>query len=182
MPQTQVQTQLEPNDLKQLKRWVAEGKFVDLSDAVHAAIHAGVNWWLFEEFHKWEQEKYGSMTDAEFHKAIAEEGMVPYAKPEPPPPSLPVNFVIPDEDEYINGLDDVDGAGSEWEGVRREEVRSRLRYLIQQRRWNCHKIAERLTWDGLPESDAAVESWYRGRENPHDPDAVLEALNRMLEE
>ena len=63
-----------------------------------------------------------------------------------------------------------------------EAVRSRLRYLIQQRRWGCHKIAERLTWDGLPESDATVESWYRGRENPGDPDAVLEALNRMLEE
>ena len=182
MQQTGIDTQLEPQDVKHLNRWVAEGKFVDLSDAIHAAIHAGVNWWLFEEFHKWEREKYGNMTDAEFHKAIAEEGMVPYAKPEPPPPPPPVNFVIPDEDEYIDGLDDSDGSESEWESVMQEAVRSRLRYLIQQRRWGCHKIAERLTWDGLPESDATVESWYRGRENPGDPDAVLEALNRMLEE
>ena len=118
MQQTGIDTQLEPQDVKHLNRWVAEGKFVDLSDAIHAAIHAGVNWWLFEEFHKWEREKYGNMTDAEFHKAIAEEGMVPYAKPEPPPPPPLVNFVIPDEDEYIDGLDDSDGSESEWESVK----------------------------------------------------------------
>lgn len=181
MQQTGIGAQLEPQDVQHLNRWIADGKFVDLADAIRSAVHAGVNWWLFEEFHKWEREKYGHMTDVEFQKAIAEEGMAPYAKPELPPPPPPINFVIPeDDDEYVEGLDD-DGE-SEWETVMREGVRSRLRYLIQQRRWNCHKIAERLTWDGLPESDGTVEAWYRGREEPGNPDAVIEALNRMLEE
>ena len=163
MQQTGIDAQLEPQDVQHLNRWIADGKFVDLADAIRSAVHAGVNWWLFEEFHKWEREKYGHMTDVEFQKAIAEEGMAPYAKPELPPPPPPINFVIPEnDDEYVEGLND-DGE-SEWETVMREGVRSRL------------------TWDGLPESDGTVEAWYRGREEPGNPDAVIEALNRMLEE
>ena len=76
MQQTGIDTQLEPQDVKHLNRWVAEGKFVDLSDAIHAAIHAGVNWWLYDEFARSGNGKStANMTDAEFNKAIAEEGM-----------------------------------------------------------------------------------------------------------
>ena len=109
MPQTQIQAQLEPHDLEHLNRWVASGKFVDLADAIQSAIHAGVNWWLFEEFAKWEKEKYGGMTEVEFNKAIAEEGMAPYARTQPPP-APPVVFTIPDESDYINQLDGLESS------------------------------------------------------------------------
>lgn len=179
MSQTGRDVHLEPEDVKHLKRWIDDGRFVDLADAIQSAIHTAVNWWLFEEFAKWEQEKYGEMTDAEFNKAIAEEGMVPYVKITPIPAPL-VSFVIPDADADIGRLDNSDG--SEWENMMHEEVRSRLRYLIRERSWSCHKIAERLAWDGLAASEATIDSWYRGRQKPGNPDALLTALNRMLEE
>lgn len=180
MQQTGIDTQLEPQDVKHLNRWVAEGKFVDLSDAIQSAIHSAVNWWLYDEFAEWERETYGGMTDAEFNKAIAEEGMAPYTKPEPPPPAPPVHLVAPDEDEDLGDPDGLDY--SEWENAMLDSVRARLRYLIRKRNWSCHKIAERLTWHGLPASDDVVDSWYRGLQKPSDPDVLLSALNRVLEE
>ena len=182
MSQIGIDARLEPGDVKQLNRWVADGKFVDLADAIQSAVHTAVNIWRFDEFVEWERETYGGMTDAEFNEAIAEEGMVPYVKPAPPPPAPAVRFVAADDDEYIGQSEDPDDSESEWESVWYEEVRSRLRYLIQQRRWSCHKIAEHLAWDGFATSDAAVDLWYRGQQRPSDPDAVLDSLNQMLEE
>jgi len=173
--------QIEPYDLQQMQRWVDAGRFVDLADAAQSAIHTGIGWWLFEEFVTWERETYGGMTDEEFHKAIAEEGMVPFTKPQPPPPPrpTPLRVVVPDDidDRLAMAPDD-----SEWESARQEEIRARLRYLIQQRRWSCGKIAERLAWEGCSTSAEAVAKWYRGQQKPGDPDAIVDYLNRMLVE
>ena len=179
MPQTPIQAQLEPHDLEHLNRWVASDKFVDLADAIQSAIHAGVNWWLFEEFAKWEKEKYGGMTEAEFNKAIAEEGMVPLAKAQSDPQAPPVVEVISDSPECEGkfGNDDT----SDWDDAMRGALRTRLRYLVQHRGWSCGEIAERLRWEGLAESEANVELWYRGQKISSNSDALLDALNRMLE-
>ena len=179
MPQTPIQTQLEPHDLQHLNRWVASGKFVDLADAIQSAIHAGVNWWLFEEFAKWEKEKYGGMTEVEFNKAIAEEGMAPLAKPQSDPQAASVVEVIADSPEYEDTFGDYDA--SDWDAAMWGALRTRLRYLVQHRGWSCGEIAERLKWEGLAASEANVESWYRGQKLSSNPDALLDALNRMLE-
>ena len=68
------------------------------------------------------------------------------------------------------------------QSARQEEIRARLRYLIQQRRWSCGKIAERLAWEGCSTSAEAVAEWYRGQQKPDDPDALVDYLNRMLVE
>ena len=84
MTQTRIETSLEQNDLDQLQKWVADGQFTDLADAIQCAVHAAVNLWRYDEFVKWEKEKYGGMTDDEFNKALAEEGMGDYLKLCPP--------------------------------------------------------------------------------------------------
>ena len=84
MGQVRIEAHLEQNDLDRLNLRVADGQFTDLAHAIECAVHTAINQWRYDEFVKWEEEKYGGMSEAEFNKALAEEGLADYLKICPP--------------------------------------------------------------------------------------------------
>ena len=122
MERERVETHLDQYDLKQLRRWVRDGRFQNLEQALEYAVHTAVNQWRYDEFVKEQEERHARIDEKEFQAAVAAEGGSRAIKPASPHGK---RVVIADADQYLDGLDDISpedlvGPADEWLEVYRQ--------------------------------------------------------------
>lgn len=114
MTQIRIEVDLEPTDLEQLERRIADGQFTDLAHAIQRAVRTAVHHWRYEES----------------DEPLIMPGITEVAAPVPRESSQMRYFVVSDESEYAHVLDnlkpeDLVGPANEWDDVYEEWLRDK---------------------------------------------------------